>query len=307
VSIRLCARDRRTHTDQHIAILRSIIKNTRVEELIFRFQKAEAPRILYFTLPVPSFGGHVIDLPPAASITTLRVDCGQWIRPLDSYIGALIANCTRLSRLEVDLTMTCVQLCGPTLEEEGNAVQLSLEHLFMRNSHDSLTEPKIISRHFRRLKTFGFQVSPYRREDVSWSLMAQYKVWPTQLYVKPHVEEGSSTFFQYLEEHPGLESLYFMDSTSSGNGEDPSTMLGLLTALVPRHAGTLKELELFDSPATWTLSWPGHPDAAEMMKNQLGQLSSLCRFAIRIDWSLHIDFCPPTTVSIGPPVTTSAG
>jgi len=289
--------------DHHIAILRSIVKNTRIKELIIRFLRPGGPQ---FGASVPQVTNQVIDIPSSTNITTLRIDCGQWIRPLDAYIGTFIGFCTRLTRLEVDLTMTCVQLFGPTLEEE-NPVQLSLEHLFMRNSHDSLTDPKIISRHLRRLKAFGFQVSDYRRDDVSWSLMAQYRVWPTLLYVKPHVEGGSSPFFQYLKEHPGLESVYYIDTPRTDRIDDPSKIRGLLEALVPRHVGTLRDLELFDSRTSWSLSWPGHPDAVEVMRNHLGQLSSLRRFAIRMDWSFYHDLCPASPVSIVLIMVSSAG
>ena len=288
--------------DQSIAILRSIIKHTRVEELLFRFRRAEGPQSsFYSTLPTASIGNQNTDLPLVDNITTLRIDCGHCTRVSDTgglYLNVLIANCTRLVRLEVNLEMACPQVFEPTLVE-GNTVNLPLEHLFMRGIRDGLSQPGIFSRHLRRLKTFGFQAPPYRNDDVSWSLMAQYKIWPTQLYVRPHVELGSSAFFQYLKDHPGLESLYYIESLTNGAGEDDaSTLQGLLTALVPRHVDTLKELELFDSSTSWALSWPGHPDATETMKNQLGQLSSLRRFAIRIDWSMHRDFCPSNGVSI---------
>ena len=283
-------------------MLRSIIKNTQIEELVYRLRRADGRQSTFYnTLPAASISTQGTDLPFVDNVTTLCIDFGQSTILLDTsdlYVGVLIANCTRLVRLEVNLNLTCAEIFGPTLEE-GNTVQLPLEHLFMRNIRDSLSDPRIISRQLRRLKTFGFQAWRYRNGDVSWPLMVQYKIWPTQLYVRPHVERGSSAFFQYLEDHPGLESLYFMECfTNETTEDDSSTIQGLFAALVPRHASTLKELELFDSSTSWGLSWPAHPNAQVMMKNQLGQLSSLRRFAIRMDWGMHRDLCPPEEVSI---------
>ena len=276
--------DKWTHTAQYFAIFRSLAKNSRVEELVCSFKPVE------LLVPTTLEG---LSISPMPNITTLRLDSAHWTHSLaasEMYIGTLIASCSRLTRLEVNFVTTCARIFGATLED-GNNVQLPLEHLFMTGSIDGLTDPEIFSRHLRRLKTFGFQALTHKMLDVSWSLMAHYRIWPTQLYTRPQLDRGLSPFLQYIMQHPGLESLYYVDSVRNGNGDNPALLRELLAALVPRHARTLQELELFDSKTSWALSWPGLPGEAEKMKNQLGQLKSLRRLAIRIDWSMNSRFC----------------